>query len=68
MDPKQSLTLEEDLFKAAGALFLGTELHKCYIITPDEAAEEVCRDWATCNRIIEGLDKVMLAAASLAIA
>ena len=60
MDPEQALALKEDLLKAADGFFLRTELHKCFLITPDEVAEEVCRDWAACFRVIEGMDKVLL--------
>ena len=48
----------QDLERAAAGIFLTTELHKCYLITTDEVAQEICQDWRRCYSVLTGMDEV----------
>lgn len=46
----------QDLDKAREGLCLDSDLHLCYLITPQ--AEDVCRNWETCCHVIRSLQVI----------
>ena len=39
-------------------MFLDTQLHKCYLITTDDVAQELCTSWEHCQSVLTGMGEV----------